>query len=169
MKCSMIFRNIQYKVDNGHYGMDPSSCKRCICEDGQFNQSTCVYGHNCTLLTPDSTSKCHMDGKQYQHQQVFKVDKCNNCKCLGGKISGCTRRKCRGDKDDTPCDKCKKLPHHPVCGPNGVTYDNMCTAEHCAGFDPLEVTPGSCSIQVSNTVRSSLKNMQNQSFIVCLV
>ena len=29
-----------------------------------------------------------------------------------------------------------------------VTYDNLCTAEYCARFDALEVTPGPCSIQV---------------------
>ena len=89
-----------------------------------------------------------MEGKRYRHQQVFTVDKCNKCKCFNGKISGCTRRKCKGGEDDTPCDKCKKSHRKPVCGPNGVTYDNICAAKNCAGFDPLEVIPGPCSIQV---------------------
>lgn len=52
-----------------------------------------------------------------------------------------------GDDNDTPCDKCKKSHRKPVCGPNGVTYDNICAAKNCAEFDPLEVIPGPCSIQ----------------------
>ena len=116
--------------------------------NGEFNQSTCDDSYNCTIINSKSKSNCILDGKQYKHQQVFRVDKCNLCKCLGGKISGCTRRKCKGD-DDTPCDKCKKLQRKPFCGPNDVTYDNICAAKYCAGFDPLELTPGPCSIQVS--------------------
>ena len=136
--------------------MDPTSCRKCLCDNGQFNQSTCDdHIHNCSLITFNSTSKnkskCEWNGKQYKHQQVFLVDKCNKCKCLGGKLSGCTRRQCKSG-DDTPCSKCRKLPKKPVCGPNGVTYDNICAAEYCAGFDVLEVTPGHCSIQVSTII-----------------
>ena len=138
-KCHASFRNIQYKVDHDQFGVDPSSCKRCMCENGKFNMSTCDDSHNCTLLTPNSKNSCNMEGKQYHHQQVFTVDKCNKCKCFNGKVSGCTRRKCMGDDNDTPCDKCKKSHRKPVCGPNGVTYDNICAAKNCAEFDPLEV------------------------------
>ena len=148
-KCSTSFRHIHYKVDHDQYGVDPSSCKRCMCENGQFNMSTCDNSHNCTLIKSASKNNCYMGGKQYRHQQVFPVDKCNKCKCFNGKISGCTRRKCVGG-DDTPCDKCKKLHRKPVCGPNGVTYDNICAAKYCAEFDPIEVIPGPCSIQVYN-------------------
>ena len=66
-------------------------------------------------------------------------------------MSGCTRRKCHGHGSGgmvTKCDECKKKPWKPFCGPNGVTYDNLCTAEYCARFDAIEVTPGPCSIQV---------------------
>lgn len=132
----------------GQYGVDPSTCKKCLCMNGEFNQSTCDDNHNCTFINSTSKSNCTIGSKQYEHQKVFGVDKCNNCKCLGGKLSGCTRRKCKGD-NDTLCDKCKKLQRKPVCGPNHVTYDNICTAEHCAGFDPTEVEPGACSMQVN--------------------
>lgn len=150
MKCSTNFRNVKYKVQPNQYGVDPSSCKKCICENGQFNRSTCIDGHNCSMLTSTSRSNCQKDGKWYQHQKVFAVDKCNKCKCFGGKVSGCTRRKCKGaGNGDSPCDKCRKSHRHPVCGPNDVTYYNLCAAEHCAGFDRLEVTPGPCSVQVN--------------------
>ena len=69
-------------------------------------------------------------------------------------MSGCTRRKCRdddNDDDDTPCDRCRNMPYNPVCGPNGVTYHNLCTAQFCAGLDPVEVSPGPCSTQVNRT------------------
>lgn len=138
-------------MDHDQYGVDPQSCRRCICENGQFNESTCDRSHNCSLIISNSSHSCNMSGKQYKHQQVFPVDKCNKCKCLGGKISGCTRRRCKG-VGDTPCDMCRKLHFKPVCGPNGVTYENICAAENCAGFDPLEVTLGPCSIQVTNSV-----------------
>ena len=132
----------------GQYGVDPSTCKKCLCINGEFNQSTCDDSHNCTFINSKSKSNCTIGSKQYKHQKVFGVDKCNNCRCLGGKLSGCTRRKCKGD-NDTLCDKCKKIQRKPVCGPNHVTYDNICTAEHCAGFDPTEVEPGACSMQVN--------------------
>ena len=150
-KCSTQFRGSWYKVGHDQYGVDASNCKRCLCEDGVFNESTCTAGRNCTLFASNSTKGCLVDKQEFKHQQVFKVDKCNKCKCFGGRLSGCTRGNCHrhspGGKA-TDCDKCKKKPWKPVCGPNGVTYDNLCTAEYCARFDALEVTPGPCSIQV---------------------
>jgi len=65
-------------------------------------------------------------------------------------VSGCTRRKCHGHGSGgmvTKCDECKKKPWKPFCGPNGVTYDNLCTAEYCARFDALEVTPSPRCVQ----------------------
>ena len=150
-KCSAQLRGSQYKVGHGQYGIDVSDCKRCLCEDGAFNESTCTVGQNCSLFSPNSTKDCYVNEQNIKHQQVFKVDNCNKCKCFGGSMSGCTRRKCQGHGSGskaTECDKCKKKPWKPVCGPNGVTYYNLCTAEYCARFDVLEVTPGPCSIQV---------------------
>ena len=153
-------------MDHGQFGVDSTSCRKCLCNNGQFNQSTCDHIHNCSLITSNSKNKgkCNWDGKQYKHQQVFPVDKCNKCKCRGGKLSGCTRKQCRGG-DEAPCSKCRKLPRKPVCGPNGITYDNLCAAEYCAGFDPLEVTPGHCSMQVSTII---LKGVARYLLVDCM-
>jgi len=125
-----------------------SRCRRCLCQNGQLNDSTCVNGRSCVFITPGGgPQNCRYNGVQYRHRDVFQVDECNRCKCLNGKISGCTRRKCRND-NDTSCDMCRKMPYDPVCGPNGITYRNLCTAQFCAGLDPLEVTTGPCTIQV---------------------
>ena len=120
-----------------------------------MNDSTCVNGRSCVFITPGGgPADCTYNGVQYRHRDVFRVDECNRCKCLNGRISGCTRRKCRNnddeddDDDETPCDQCKRMPYDPVCGPNGVTYHNLCTAQYCSGVDPSEVTPGPCSTQV---------------------
>ena len=117
-----------------------------------------MNGRSCVFITPGGGRRdCNFNGVQYRHGDVFPVDECNRCKCLNGRMSGCTRRKCRNDDDndddddDTPCDRCRKMPYDPVCGPNGVTYRNLCTAQFCAGLDPLEVTPGPCSTQVNIT------------------
>jgi len=151
--CVVVVRAERYQVEHNQFGLDVSRCRRCLCQNGEFDNSTCVNGRSCDLITPRRPLNCVYEGIQYQHRDVFAVDQCNRCKCLNGKITGCTRRKCRrrdgdDDDDDTPCDMCRKLPYDPVCGPNGVTYPNLCTAQFCAGIDPIEVTEGPCSTQV---------------------
>ena len=127
--CVVVVRAGRYRVEHNRFGLDVSQCRRCLCQNGQFDNSTCVNGRSCELITPRRPLNCVFEGIQYQHRDVFAVDRCNRCKCLNGKI---TRRKCRrhdGDDDDeTPCDMCRDIPIDPVCGPNGVTYDNLCTA-----------------------------------------
>ena len=151
--CVIVVRGDRYRVEHNRFGLDVSNCRRCICQNGKLNDSTCVNGRSCVFITPGGGPEdCSYNGVQYRHRDVFQIDECNRCKCLNGRISGCTRRKCRNndddDDDETPCDQCKRMPYDPVCGPNGVTYPNLCTAQYCSGIDPSEVTPGPCTTQV---------------------
>lgn len=154
--CVIVVRGGRYRIGHNRFGLDVSRCRRCLCQNGKLNDSTCVKGRSCVFITPggQNPKDCSYNGVRYRHRDVFRVDKCNRCKCLNGKISGCTRRKCRNnddDDDDTPCDRCRKKPRDPVCGPNGITYPNLCTAQFCAGLDQSEVTSGPCSYQVHKT------------------
>ena len=142
--CVIVVRGDRYRVEHNRFGLDVSNCRRCICQNGQLNDSTCVNGHSCVFITPGGGPKsksCNYNGTEYSSGEVFPVDECNTCKCLDGKISGCTRTECNMN---TTCEQCMCMPVDPVCYRGQVRICNACEAEVCAGLDPSEFTSGPC-------------------------
>ena len=47
------------------------------------------------------------------------------------------------------CTKCRYEKVDKVCGPNGKTYINRCTAVYCAGVASVDLVEGGCAKNVS--------------------
>ena len=139
--CVIVVRGDRYRVEHNRFGLDVSNCRRCICQNGQLDDSTCVNGRSCVFITPGGKKDCKYNGTKYSNGEVFPIDDCNTCKCLNGKITGCTRMECNMN---TTCEQCRCMPYDPVCYLGIVDICNGCEAEVCAGLDPSEFTPGIC-------------------------
>ena len=79
------------------------------------------------------------------------------CICKDSNIY-CTERDCdindNNDDDDDDekdmCKKCRSQPVRRVCGSNGQTYYNKCTALYCYGLSPVDIIDGPCAKHVRN-------------------
>ncbi len=71
------------------------------------------------------------------------------CVCRNGRLF-CSRIRCPSQStSNDDCESCRLLRVNKVCGPNGVTYINNCTAVNCAGFSSEDLLDGPCSSIVS--------------------
>ena len=72
------------------------------------------------------------------------------CWCRKGHLK-CTDIDCDDDDDDdsnSQCRRCRKVAIRKVCGPDGRTYPNRCTALHCFGLSPVDILDGPCARHV---------------------
>ena len=142
--CVIVVRGDRYRVEHNRFGLDVSNCRRCICQNGQLDDSTCVNGRSCVFITPGGKKSCKYNGTKYSNGEVFPTDECNTCKCLNGEITECTHMDC----NMTPtCEQCRCMPEEEVCCDNGFatfTVCNTCVAQFCAEVDPDSCTNGPC-------------------------
>ena len=140
--CVIVVRGDRYRVEHNRFGLDVSNCRRCICQNGQLNDSTCVNGRSCVFITPGGGPRsCNYNGTEYRSGEVFPVDECNTCKCLNGRISGCTHTECI--MMNITCEQCRSMPYKPVCY-RGITFDNECIAVVCFRRNSSQLESGVC-------------------------
>lgn len=136
----------------------PDDCNTCACIDGELQ---------CTLVACN-TGSCTYGGVFYLDGDTFDaIDGCNTCSCSGGMVA-CTEKACIAPtacSADGECqlgEMCQKptglcggegecvVPsgactrdYVPVCGCDGVTYGNECTA-HAQGINVASM--GECGV-----------------------
>ncbi|XP_036388152.1 agrin-like isoform X3 [Megalops cyprinoides] len=144
---------LQKDISIQHRGPCTETCKNCsfgaIC-DGQTGSCVCP-----TECVDSQQPVCGSDGVTYGNecelhvracttQQDLKVVAQGECKTCGGAVCAwgarCVRNECR-------CQECPAQPPSPVCGSDGVTYDNACELAEAACFLKKKITvarAGSC-------------------------
>ena len=92
----------------------------------------------------------------------FLYPNTNRCSCRYGTLY-CTDRDCNTTNTNTNCTRCRSARVNKVCGPNGRTYINSCTAIHCAGVASVDLIDGPCPRTVSliRAVKGMLLVTQN--------
>lgn len=128
----------------GESYLTPDGCEKCTC--GESGSIACVEA---------PCGVCTHEGKTYQPGETFPAkDSCNSCVCKNGKVE-CTTKTCVkkcGEPGDPPCaanevcvpdftgdcqgtaGRCQPKTtcdetDSPVCGCDGKTYLNFCTAQ----------------------------------------
>nr|XP_023651627.1 agrin-like isoform X4 [Paramormyrops kingsleyae] len=133
-QCQMktLSCTLQKNIHMKHRGPCKESCGNCsfgaIC-DGQTGQcvcpTECIDTHQPVCGTDGTTysSECQLNVQACTEQKDLKVAVQGECKTCGGSMctwgARCVRNKCE-------CPSCRGEPFSPVCGSNGVTYDNNC-------------------------------------------
>ncbi|KAG7472748.1 hypothetical protein MATL_G00112170 [Megalops atlanticus] len=144
---------LQRELHVRHRGACAEPCGNCsfgaIC-DGQTGHCVCP-----TECVASHQPVCGSDGATYSNECELNVRACTQqldlralaqgeCKVCGGSVCAwgerCVQNRCE-------CPQCQGQPFSPVCGSNGVTYDNVCELGHasCVLRKRIEVArAGSC-------------------------
>ncbi|XP_003384196.1 PREDICTED: uncharacterized protein LOC100633842 [Amphimedon queenslandica] len=139
--CSVTRDGRRFIVSHGKHDIDPCSCKKCIC---LFGTMYCKTRSNCTGCS--AKNNCTLDdGTSIANGRSTRIE-CNWCKCRYGDPL-CTQRNCGNmtGRQMSNCTKCRYEKVDKVCGPNGKTYINRCTAVYCAGVASVDLVEGGCA------------------------
>uniref|UniRef100_A0A8C9RLP8 Agrin n=1 Tax=Scleropages formosus TaxID=113540 RepID=A0A8C9RLP8_SCLFO len=133
-QCQMkaVACSLQKDIHMKHRGPCTKACQNCsfgaIC-DGQTGRCVCpteCVDTNQPVCGSDGltySSECELHVRACTRQLDLKVAAQRECESCGGVACGwgarCVRNRCE-------CPTCHGEPFGPVCGSNGVTYDNAC-------------------------------------------
>ncbi|XP_042223815.1 agrin-like isoform X1 [Homarus americanus] len=128
--------------------------------------STTVCKDECTKIYEPF---CGSDGRTYNNKCILEAASCRNRNSGGRGITAVRRGVCEGDQN---CHKDCGSTYRPVCGTNGVTYDNRCEQEIAAcrnkeiavryeGVCVASSSSSSSSIPIGKPVVLSLPSVQS--------
>ncbi|XP_019848788.1 PREDICTED: uncharacterized protein LOC109580248 [Amphimedon queenslandica] len=137
--CRVTRGGRRFLVKHGEHDTNPCMCRTCVC---YFGTLYCRTRRNCRRC--DLTKTCTLPNNTViRHGQSARVD-CNRCSCRYGNLY-CTDRDCNTTvTTETNCTRCRSEGVSRVCGPNGKTYINSCTAIYCAGIASVDLIDGPC-------------------------